>query len=85
MVDGSRYNRMLHYGYNTTCPHNIGGEVQYGYKMEAGNIPNPKDSNMSPNPRRKEEMKVDGSRYNRMLHYGHKVIELGTHVVQRSI
>ena len=63
----------------------IWGGVQYGYTMEAGHIPNPKDNNLSPNPRRKEEMKVDGSRYNRMLHYWHKVIELGTHVVQRSI
>ena len=32
-VDGSRYNIMLHYGYNTTCAPNIGGEVQYGYKV----------------------------------------------------
>ena len=57
----SRYNRMLHNGYNYTCPPNVGGVVQYGYKMEAGHIPSPKDSNMSPNPRRKEEMKVDRS------------------------
>ena len=32
----------------------------------------------SPNPRRKAEMKVDGSRCHRMLHYGYKVFELGT-------
>ena len=34
-VDRSRYNIMLHYGYNTTCTHNIGGEVQYGYKSRS--------------------------------------------------
>ena len=119
MVDGSRYHRMLHNGYNTTCPHNTGRELQYGYNMEAGHILKPKDSNMRPNPRRKElndGQQVDGSRYNGMLHYGyntncpnniggeggnegrqvygsrynrmlhyrHKVIELGTHVVQRT-
>ena len=32
-VNGSRNNRMLHYGYNTTCTHNICGEVHYGYKV----------------------------------------------------
>ena len=33
MVDGSSYNRMLLYGYNSTCQQNIAGEVQYGYKV----------------------------------------------------
>ena len=37
---------MLNYGYNTMCPQNIDGEVQYGYKVGAGHIPNPKDSNI---------------------------------------
>ena len=32
-IDGSRYNRTLHYGYNTTWPRNITGEVHYGNKV----------------------------------------------------
>ena len=52
--------------------------------MGARHIPNSKDSNMSPNTRREEEMKVGGSRYNRTLQYVHKVIELGTQVAQMT-
>ena len=43
------------------------GDMRYGYKVYI--------SYKSSKPRRKEEMKVDGSRCHGMLHYWYKIIE----------
>ena len=54
---------MLHHWYNTTCTHNIGGEVQYGH------IPNPRDIHTRDVTLEGiGEKMVDGIRYNRMVH-----------------